>query len=58
MKNKTTTKDFYREIKKSPGRFLSIFFIVIMGVPSGLPLKITPPAFILLTGLVNVIMKT
>ncbi len=29
---KTTRKDFFMEIKKSPGRFLSIFFIVAMGV--------------------------
>ncbi len=29
---KTTRKDFFMEIKKSPGRFLSIFFIVTMGV--------------------------
>lgn len=32
MKNKATRKDFYMEIKKSPGRFLSILFIVALGV--------------------------
>ena len=32
MKKKATRKDFYMEIKKSPGRFLSILFIVAMGV--------------------------
>ncbi|MCQ2508278.1 MAG: hypothetical protein MJ097_05770 [Dorea sp.] len=32
MKNKITRKDFFMEIKKSPGRFISIFFIVAMGV--------------------------
>lgn len=29
---KTTRKDFYMEIRKSPGRFLSILFIVALGV--------------------------
>lgn len=29
---KATRKDFYMEIKKSPGRFLSILFIVALGV--------------------------
>lgn len=29
---KATTKDFFREIKKSSGRFLSILFIVALGV--------------------------
>lgn len=32
MNNKMMRKDFYMEIRKSPGRFLSIFFIVAMGV--------------------------
>ena len=32
MRKKVTRKDFYMEIRKSPGRFLSIFFIVAMGV--------------------------
>ena len=32
MRKKATRKDFYMEIRKSPGRFLSIFFIVVMGV--------------------------
>lgn len=32
MKKKATRKDFYMEIKKSPGRFLSILFIVALGV--------------------------
>ena len=32
MDRKATQKNFYREIRKSPGRFLSIFFIVAMGV--------------------------
>lgn len=32
MKNKALNKDFYMEIKKSMGRFLSIFFIVALGV--------------------------
>lgn len=31
-KAKPTRKDFYMEIKKSPGRFLSILFIVALGV--------------------------
>ena len=29
---KATRKDFYMEIRKSPGRFLSILFIVALGV--------------------------
>lgn len=32
MALKATRKDFYMEIRKSPGRFLSIFFIVALGV--------------------------
>lgn len=32
MKNKALKKDFYIEIRKSRGRFLSIFFIVALGV--------------------------
>lgn len=32
MKKKAMRKDFYMEIKKSPGRFLSILFIVALGV--------------------------
>lgn len=32
MKMKPTHKDFYMEIRKSPGRFLSILFIVALGV--------------------------
>lgn len=32
MAKKVTRKDFYMEIKKSPGRFLSILFIVALGV--------------------------
>lgn len=32
MKKKAAYKDFYMEIKKSPGRFLSILFIVALGV--------------------------
>lgn len=32
MAGKAVRKDFYMEIKKSPGRFLSIFFIVALGV--------------------------
>ena len=32
MKKKALKKDFYMEIKKSLGRFLSIFFIVALGV--------------------------
>lgn len=32
MGTKATRKDFYMEIRKSPGRFLSILFIVAMGV--------------------------
>lgn len=32
MENKATKKDFYREIRGSLGRFLSIFFIVALGV--------------------------
>lgn len=32
MGTKATRKDFYREIRKSPGRFLSILFIVALGV--------------------------
>lgn len=31
-RKKATRKDFYMEIKKSPGRFLSILFIVALGV--------------------------
>ncbi len=32
MKKKAARKDFYMEIRKSPGRFLSILFIVALGV--------------------------
>ena len=32
MKKRAIRKDFYMEIRKSKGRFLSIFFIVAMGV--------------------------
>ena len=32
MKKKALKKDFYMEIRKSLGRFLSIFFIVALGV--------------------------
>ena len=32
MDRKATQKNFYRGIRKSPRRFLSIFFIVAMGV--------------------------
>lgn len=32
MMGKAARKDFYMEIRKSPGRFLSIFFIVALGV--------------------------
>lgn len=32
MAYKATRKDFYMEIRKSPGRFFSIFFIVALGV--------------------------
>lgn len=32
MKKKATHKDFYMEIQKSAGRFLSILFIVALGV--------------------------
>ena len=32
MKNKAVRKDFYMEIRKSPGRFISILFIVLLGV--------------------------
>lgn len=32
MGTKATRKDFYMEIRKSPGRFLSILFIVALGV--------------------------
>ena len=31
MKKKAVLKDFFREIKKNKGRFLSIFFIVMLG---------------------------
>ena len=32
MKNKAMRKDFWMEIRKSPGRFISILFIVLLGV--------------------------
>jgi len=32
MGTKATRKDFYMEIRRSLGRFLSIFFIVALGV--------------------------
>ena len=32
MGTRATRKDFYMEIRKSPGRFLSILFIVALGV--------------------------
>ena len=39
MKKKATRKDFYMEIKKSPGRFISIFFIVAMGSRRSFPVS-------------------
>lgn len=32
MAKKATRRDFYMEIRKSPGRFFSILFIVALGV--------------------------
>ena len=32
MEKKATRRDFYMEIRRSPGRFFSILFIVALGV--------------------------
>lgn len=44
MKKDVTRRDFWREIKKSPGRFLSILFIVIMGTAFFSGIRTTGPS--------------
>lgn len=46
MGNKATGKDFYREIKGSLGRFLSIFFIVALGVAFFSGIRASQPAML------------
>lgn len=46
MGKKATKKDFYREIKGSLGRFLSIFFIVALGVAFFSGIRASQPAMI------------
>lgn len=43
MKKKALRKDFYMEIRKSLGRFLSIFFIVALGVSFFAGIRATEP---------------
>lgn len=43
MKKKALIKDFYMEIRKSMGRFLSIFFIVALGVSLFSGIRATEP---------------
>lgn len=44
MRKNVTRKDFWMEIKKSPGRFLSILFIVLMGVAFFSGIRATEPS--------------
>lgn len=44
--NKTMRKDFFMEIRKSLGRFLSIFFIVALGVAFFSGIRATQPSMI------------
>lgn len=44
MRKNVTRKDFWMEIKKSPGRFLSILFIVVMGVAFFSGIRATEPS--------------
>lgn len=46
MGNKATKKEFYREIRGSLGRFLSIFFIVALGVAFFSGIRSSQPAMI------------
>lgn len=43
MKKRAVRKDFYMEIKKSMGRFLSIFFIVALGVAFFSGIRVSEP---------------
>ena len=43
MKKRAVRKDFYMEIKKSRGRFLSIFFIVALGVAFFSGIRVSEP---------------
>ena len=43
MKKKALAKDFYMEIRRSLGRFLSIFFIVAIGVAFFSGIRATEP---------------
>lgn len=45
MKMKPTHKDFYMEIRKSPGRFLSILFIVALGVAFFSGIRASEPGY-------------
>ncbi len=47
MKNKAMRKDFLMEIKRSLGRFLSIFFIVALGVAFFSGIRSSQPAMIM-----------
>ena len=47
MKRNMMRKDFFREIRKSMGRFLSIFFIVALGVSFFAGIRATKPDMIL-----------
>ena len=50
MKMKPTHKDFYMEIRKSPGRFLSILFIVALGVAFFSGIRASEPGYDDMTG--------
>ena len=47
MKKNALRKDFFMEIRKSMGRFLSIFFIVALGVSLFVGIRATEPDMIL-----------
>ena len=47
LKKNALQKDFFMEIRKSMGRFLSIFFIVALGVSLFVGIRATQPDMIL-----------
>ena len=44
MRKNVTRKDFWMEIRKSPGRFLSILYIVMLGVAFFAGIRATGPS--------------
>lgn len=47
MKKKAVFKDFWMEIRKSPGRFISILFIVLLGVAFFSGIRASEPSMII-----------